>query len=545
MKTINRFFGSASIGKLLIRERGLRALNVLASLLVLISGGLIIKTPDLGASITVNNAQYVTGTADLLGIACPSASTCYAVGYTRTGPGPQNAGVVVTITNGVPDVPQTIDGVVYFTGIACPTTSICYAVGYADSNSAAIVTITNGIPDAPKYVSTPLPSLIYLNVGCSTASSCYVVGTGGLIVPITNGIPASSQSPPDILEFFDIACPSTSTCLAVGHDDLGQAAMVPITDGVVGPKQVLADFPRIQSIACPSSTCYALGPSTDLLSAESEGFVVPITNGAFGTPRESHHLIWEIGCVSGSGVCIGAGTGESTIPFVPLLFLTGQITNGIAGVPQPFPLGLGLNRLSCPNDTTCVVVGGPGYCSYEQPPEPRPPCPPAGFFELISLDNTPPTLSLPGNIVVNATGPSGASVSYSVSASDPDDTLAPPNCLPPSGAVFPIGTTTVNCSVVDSAGNTASGSFTVTVNGPQQQLSDLLALVTGLAPGSSLAAKIQVALNAVQQGGNLQACSSLQAFINEVKAQSGKMLSTAQATNLIMAANRIQSILGC
>ena len=37
------------------------------------------------------------------------------------------------------------------------------------------------------------------------------------------------------------------------------------------------------------------------------------------------------------------------------------------------------------------------------------------------------------------------------------------SCTPPSGSTFALGTTSVNCSADDSAGNTTSGSFTVTV----------------------------------------------------------------------------------
>jgi hypothetical protein len=36
-------------------------------------------------------------------------------------------------------------------------------------------------------------------------------------------------------------------------------------------------------------------------------------------------------------------------------------------------------------------------------------------------------------------------------------------CSPPSGSSFPLGTTTVSCTAIDGAGNTASCSFTVTV----------------------------------------------------------------------------------
>ncbi|NOT13701.1 MAG: HYR domain-containing protein [Methylococcaceae bacterium] len=81
-------------------------------------------------------------------------------------------------------------------------------------------------------------------------------------------------------------------------------------------------------------------------------------------------------------------------------------------------------------------------------------------------DTTPPVLSLPANIVTTATSATGALVNYSASASDAVSGVRPVSCSPLSSSTFSIGTTTVNCSASDTAGNTANGSFTVTVNSP-------------------------------------------------------------------------------
>jgi hypothetical protein len=54
-------------------------------------------------------------------------------------------------------------------------------------------------------------------------------------------------------------------------------------------------------------------------------------------------------------------------------------------------------------------------------------------------------------------------VNYSTSATDLVDGSVNVTCTPASGDTFGIKTTTVNCSATDKAGNTASGSFTVTV----------------------------------------------------------------------------------
>jgi streptogramin lyase len=79
-------------------------------------------------------------------------------------------------------------------------------------------------------------------------------------------------------------------------------------------------------------------------------------------------------------------------------------------------------------------------------------------------DTTPPELLLPANIVAEATGPGGATVSYSVSAADDRDGTVPVACAPASGSLFPLAATTVTCSASDAAGNRATGSFTVTVH---------------------------------------------------------------------------------
>ena len=81
-------------------------------------------------------------------------------------------------------------------------------------------------------------------------------------------------------------------------------------------------------------------------------------------------------------------------------------------------------------------------------------------------DNAAPDLTLPDDMTVLASSPSGAVVEFSVSANDAVEGPVPVTCSPESGSEFPIGTTTVNCSAEDSHGNQANGSFTITVQLP-------------------------------------------------------------------------------
>jgi predicted outer membrane repeat protein len=164
-----------------------------------------------------------------------------------------------------------------------------------------------------------------------------------------------------------------------------------------------------------------------------------------------------------------------------------------------------------------------------------------------------PVLSLPSSITVNATSPQGAPVNYTATASEPDDASATPtlSCSPASGSTFAIGTTTVNCTASDAASpaDTTTGSFQVVVKGASAQVNDLISLVKSfnIASGlkSSLVRQLQTVLADLQANNTAQACSDLTSFINHVKAQSGKGLTTSQANQLIAAAKQIQAVLGC
>jgi len=87
----------------------------------------------------------------------------------------------------------------------------------------------------------------------------------------------------------------------------------------------------------------------------------------------------------------------------------------------------------------------------------------ANFYVTVGADTTPPTLNLPANITAEATSASGAVVTFTATAVDDVDGTVPVACTPASGSLFALGTTTVNCTATDQAGNVANGYFTVTV----------------------------------------------------------------------------------
>ena len=86
-----------------------------------------------------------------------------------------------------------------------------------------------------------------------------------------------------------------------------------------------------------------------------------------------------------------------------------------------------------------------------------------GLFSVTVQDTTAPTLTLPSVAPREATGPSGAILTYAATASDVVDLTVPVTCDYPTGSVFHVGDTTVSCTATDAHGNTTPGHFTVTV----------------------------------------------------------------------------------
>jgi hypothetical protein len=109
-------------------------------------------------------------------------------------------------------------------------------------------------------------------------------------------------------------------------------------------------------------------------------------------------------------------------------------------------------------------------------------------FTVTVQDTTPPSVTVPAPITAEATGPGGAAVGFTASATDNIDGSISPSCSPASGSTFVLGTTTVICSATDSSGNTGSASFTVTVQDTTKPTVSVPGPITAEATGASGAA---------------------------------------------------------
>jgi len=90
------------------------------------------------------------------------------------------------------------------------------------------------------------------------------------------------------------------------------------------------------------------------------------------------------------------------------------------------------------------------------------------------VDTRPPVLTCPANIVKEFVDGGGATATFSGQATDVCSSVTL-TFLPPSGSLFPIGTTTVAGRAEDACGNASTCSFEITVLGPLGVLQNVLA----------------------------------------------------------------------
>jgi hypothetical protein len=84
-------------------------------------------------------------------------------------------------------------------------------------------------------------------------------------------------------------------------------------------------------------------------------------------------------------------------------------------------------------------------------------------------DTVPPVIASHADVTAQAATSSGITVTYTTpTANDAHDGSVAVSCTPGSDTLFAVGTTSVNCSAQDAAGNVASSSFAVIVSPPQE-----------------------------------------------------------------------------
>ena len=416
------------------------------------------------------------------------------------------AGTPSTTISGTPTEDGTFNFTVQLTDSAGSTATRAFALVVASSVIEITVTETIAVIDGPAL----LPSALI-----AITEQIAVTDTPGLLPSAMIGIieeivvaDAALVVPPAVIDIVEQIVVSDAPGIL-------PSVMVGISEQIVVSDGLLVEPEVVTTILLPAFSSNAVGDQRSITAETSdssdEGARVVLTSLAGDTVRVQFRDPGAVNAPLSVAVASGNPLGGSDVIVSLATTATGALSSTAAqvvaalnampavgpllsaqtwpgsagtGIVAPKPLSLftpvqfTIDGSSTLTDTCLTSV--PGRCSItytrsiagvdqingyldanrngtNQPDEPL------AFALAEWIDVTPLVLTLPANITVLASSPSGTAVEFIVTASDP---LVTPFCSHASGSTFPIGTTTVTCTATGASGNVASGSFTVTVNAP-------------------------------------------------------------------------------
>ena len=409
------------------------------------------------ATTTWTSDAVPSGLSSLNGIACPTATSCYAVGTSTSGAG----AIVATTASGGTWALHSLGPGADLYGIACPTATSCYAVGTSTSGDGVVIATTDSWTT---WTAQPVPSSVtkIYGMACPATADCYAVGSGsngGVVLATTDSgttwtsetVPSGGSAPPS---FAGLACASTTTCWAVGPYPIGSPVSVAVIATTNGGKTWVFQSPpaatgSLASIACASSAdCLAVG------FGGNAAYAAATTNG--GTTWASQSLpsgvifLSGVACTSPT-TCWSAGFAGSFAQ--PSGSIVATTDGGTTWTSETLPSGTRqLSAVSCTTAGACYAVGslsagGATILTNEVA------APPAPTVTSISPTSGPAT----GETQVTITGTnftSSATVSFGTYAATGVSCASTTSCV----ATSPAGSGTVDVTVTTAAGTSATSS---------------------------------------------------------------------------------------
>ena len=353
-----------------------------------------------------------------------------------------------------------------------PTTVTCSATdGYGNTGTATFTVTVNVVDSTAPTIFVP-GTITAEATGLGGAAVSFSVTATDLIdpAPTVSCLPSSGATFP--IATTQVSCTakdaanntSAPQTFNVNVVDTTAPAFTTIPSGTVtqeatGPTGASYSFsvaafdavttsPTINCDHNPAGATYSLGPTpvsctaTDAKgNSTTQGFVVKIVDTAAPT----------ITLAPTSPVLLDATTSAgASYSFT----VTAVDANGVDSSPAII-CSRGPSAETYPIGTTPVSCTAKDASNNSSPPR---------TFNVVVSDRSAPTLTVPATITREATGPSGAVVTFTPTATDLIDPAPTILCSPSSGATFSIATTPVSCTAKDASNNTsAPKTFNVTV----------------------------------------------------------------------------------
>ncbi len=301
-------------------------------------------------------------------LSCPLVGWCQAIGV---GPLTDTQIETSSTTDGGRSWSTKLfgGGVGALSGVACPSSLSCVAVG--DSQYGAgpppnpgtyILTTSNG---GSTWNPRPVPTGLSA-VSCSSTMACVAVGGPGGAGPANGkqafgatieatsdgGIVWKGEQAPSAASTLDgVACPSTSTCVAVGQSQRPTTGVALLTkDGgtVWKPESLAPRTAALIGVVCTGTTfCVAVGTDKrDNAIAE-----VSSDGGAKWTdhriPLSPGNLPAGLACASASDCIVVTGTTQNME----------SVNGGVTWTTIALPIGAAPSMVSCADASICWSVG--------------------------------------------------------------------------------------------------------------------------------------------------------------------------------------------
>lgn len=232
------------------------------------------------------NPAAATSTS-LNAVSCTSASACTAVGrYFTSAPG--TAGLVERWNGSKWSIESNPPENGDLSGVACASAKACIAVGGTDAGG--IIGLIGESWNGTKWTARPVPAPSGMTSGslnavqCSSASSCFAVGTFNLatgpervLIEHWNGSKWSIRPVPARPgELSGVACQSARSCFAVGAAATTQLVLAEHWNGTAWTVQRTPALPDLEGqppgnaalsgVSCAGADCMAAGSVTGQFS---------------------------------------------------------------------------------------------------------------------------------------------------------------------------------------------------------------------------------------------------------------------------------------
>jgi hypothetical protein len=376
-------------------------------------------TGPTGAAVTFTATAVDDKDGPVAVVAIPASGSTFPLGSTTVDLGASDAaGNVAHLTFSVTVRDTTPPVITAPSSITAEATSSAGAAVSFAATAADLVSGSVSVTAAPASGST-------FPIGTSTASLSATDAAGNtanttIIVKVQDTIAPALTAPANQTLEATSAAGAAATFSATATDAVGVTSL---------------------TYSAASGSTFPLGTTTVTVTAKDAAgntstgsFTITVKDTTAPALTVPASIVAEATSASGAAVSYPAASATDAVGVTSLTYS--------AASGSTFPLG-----------TTTVTVTAKDAAGNTS----------TGSFTITVKDTTAPALTVPANIVAEATSASGAAVSYPTATATDAVGVTSLTYSAASGSTFALGATTVTVTAKDAAGNTSTGSFTITV----------------------------------------------------------------------------------